>query len=169
MPPRLERLLALARVDFPLQRRQPNSRRLLVASLVSIVGSLVADALIIAVGTVIFPSTRGYPHFRFADYATLTVIGVLIACVGWPIVNAVSSTARWLFFRLAILVTLVLFLPDTYLLLVGSPLDAVVVLMTMHIAIALVTYNALVRLSPPERPNALQRLAGLGRRQLVRR
>src|ERR1700755_956308 len=58
------------------------------------------------------------------------------------------SDPRWLFFRLAILVTVVLLLPDVYILYRGQPADAVAVLMVMHLAIALVTYNLLVRLAP---------------------
>ena len=53
------------------------------------------------------------------DYAKLTVVGVIIACVAWPIVTRMSSAPRWLFFRLAILVTLVLWLPDLYILYMG--------------------------------------------------
>jgi hypothetical protein len=63
-------------------------------------------------------------------------------------VTRISSAPRWLFFRLAIVVTLVLFLPDFYILKQGQPAKAVVVLLCMHIAIAVVTYNALVRLAP---------------------
>jgi hypothetical protein len=53
-----------------------------------------------------------------------------------------------LFFRLAIAVTLVLLLPDLYIWHQGQPVQAVLVLMTMHLAIALVTYNLLVHLAP---------------------
>jgi hypothetical protein len=59
-----------------------------------------------------------------------------------------SSEPRWLFFRLAILVTLVLWLPDIYILYRGQPGDAVAVLFLMHLAIAVVTYNLLVHLAP---------------------
>jgi hypothetical protein len=76
------------------------------------------------------------------------VIGVVIACVAWPVVTRISSAPRWLFFRLAILVTLVLWLPDLYILAKGQPPKAVVILMLMHLAIAVVTYNALVRIAP---------------------
>jgi hypothetical protein len=71
-----------------------------------------------------------------------------VACLGWPIVTRISSAPRWLFFRLAMVVTLVLFLPDLYILKQGQPAKAVVVLMCMHVAIAWVTYNALVHLAP---------------------
>jgi hypothetical protein len=104
--------------------------------------------LLVVLGTKLFPSTKGYVHFQFADYAKLTIVGVTVACAGWPIVTRISSQPRWLFFRLAILVTLVLFLPDLWILMNGAPAKAVVVLLLMHVAIAVVTYNALVRIAP---------------------
>jgi hypothetical protein len=122
--------------------------RVVLATIVSLVGSLVGDAAIVAIGTRVFPSTKGYVHFQFADYGKLTVIGVLIACVAWPVVTRFSYAPRWLFLRMAIVVTLVLWLPDVYILHQGQSPDAVAVLMTMHLLIALVTYNALVRMAP---------------------
>jgi uncharacterized protein DUF6069 len=144
----LNRLLALVRADFAPRHRQPLPSRVLLATLGSIAGSLAADAILVVIGQAVFPATRGYPHFQFGDYAKLTVIGVIIACVGWPVVTRLTSEPRWLFFRLAILVTLVLWLPDLYILHGGAPVDAVAVLMLMHVAIALVTYNVLVRVAP---------------------
>ena len=59
-------------------------------------------------------------------------------------VTRIVRTPIWVFFRLAILVTLFLWLPDLYILYNGQrhP-EAVAILMLMHLAIALVTYNAL--------------------------
>ena len=147
LPPVLDRALRLVRVDFAPAHRQPPASLVLAAAVVSIVGSLGADALLVAIGERIFPSTKGYGHFQFSDYAKLTVIGVIIACVAWPIVTRISSAPRWLFFRQAILVTLVLWLPDLYILYRGAPGRAVAVLMVMHVAIALVTYNCLVHIA----------------------
>ena len=107
-----------------------------------------ADAIVVVLGKLAFPSTQDYSHFQFRDYSKLTVIGVVVACVAWPIVTRISSAPRWLFFRLAILVTLVLLVPDLYILHQGQPAKAVIVLMVMHLAVALVTYNALVHLAP---------------------
>ena len=104
--------------------------------------------MLVAIGHQVFPATKGYVHFEFGDYAKLTVIGVLIACAAWPVVTRISSAPRWLFFRLAIVVTLVLFLPDVYIWHQGQPAQAVAVLMAMHVAIALITYNLLVHLAP---------------------
>ena len=148
LTPMLEPIASLARLDFSPQHRQPPASRVLLATVTAIAGSLAADAILVAIGEAIFPGTKGYVHFRFSDYAKLTVIGVIIACAAWPIVTRVSSAPRWLFFRLAILVTLVLWLPDLYILYRGAPGDAVAVLMLMHLAIALVTYNLLVHMAP---------------------
>ena len=143
-----EDLRTLVRLDFAPRHRQPSTGRVVVAAVVALVGSLVVDAILVAVGTHVFPSTKGYVHFQFSDYAKLTTIGVIIACVAWPIVTRVSSHPRWLFFRMAIVVTLVLFVPDLWIFLHGSPAKAVSVLLLMHVAIAVVTYNALVHIAP---------------------
>jgi hypothetical protein len=143
-----DRLMSLVRLDFAPRHRQPTVLRLIVATIISLGGSLAVDAAIVAIGTALFPSTKRYGHFQFHDYARLTVIGVVIACVAWPIVTRISSSPRWLFFRLAILVTIVLWLPDLYILHQGQPAKAVAVLMCMHLAIALVTYNVLVHGAP---------------------
>jgi hypothetical protein len=87
-------------------------------------------------------------HFQFSDYSKLTVIGVLVACGAWPFVTRISSEPRWLFIRAAIAVTAVLWLPDVYILASGQPIAAVFFLMLMHLAIGVVTYNALVRIAP---------------------
>lgn len=143
----LDRALRLCRVDFAPAHRQPSAARVVAATIVSIAGSLAADAALVAIGTAVFPSTKGYVHFQFHDYAKLTVVGVVIACLAWPVVTRISSQPRWLFFRLAILVTLVLWLPDLYILAKGESPKAVAVLMLMHLAIALLTYNCLVHLA----------------------
>jgi hypothetical protein len=141
-------LLDWARLDFSPRHRPPLLRRVILATLASVIGSLVADAVLVVVGEAVFPATTGYAHFQFADYGMLTVIGVVIAGVAWRIVTRVSSAPRWLFFRLAILVTVVLWLPDLYILHQGQPADAVGVLMVMHLAIAVVTYTLLVNGAP---------------------
>jgi hypothetical protein len=147
LPAWLISLLEYFHVDFAPEHRQPMVGRVLAATAFAIAGSLAADVVVVAIGTKMFPGTNGYSHFQPADYAKLTIIGVLIACTAWPIVTRISSRPRWLFFRQAILVTLVLWLPDLYLLYRGQPASAVGVLMVMHVAIALVTYNCLVHIA----------------------
>lgn len=142
--------LRLLRVDFA-PPRPPSNGLVVLATVVAVGGSLVADALLVAAGVALFPATKGYAHFVFSDYARLTVIGVVVAGVGWPIVARVSSSPEWLFSRLAVAVSAVLLLPDLYLWHVGSPIDAVFVLVCMHVAIAVVTYTALVVLAPTRR------------------
>lgn len=144
----LKQAMSLAHLDFAPEHQQPSGARVVLATLVAIAGSLLADAIVVVIAQAVVPGTKGYVHFQFADYAKLTVIGVIIACVAWPVTTRITSMPRWMFFRMAILVTVVLWLPDLYILMLGQPGNAVAALLVMHLAIALVTYNALVHLAP---------------------
>ena len=95
-----------------------------------------------------------------------------LAWVDFDPSHRISSAPRWLFFRLAVLVTLVLWLPDLYLLDLGQPGRAVAVLMVMHLAIASVTYNCLVhiaRVRAAARPAAHARVAAVGQDRYAER
>jgi hypothetical protein len=144
----IDRVLERSRIDVEPTHRQPSTVMVAVATLFAVAGSLLADAALVAVGTAVFPSTKGYAHFVFSDYAKLTVIGVLIASIAWPFVTRITSSPRWLFVRLAVAVSAVLLLPDVWLLAKHQPPRAIAVLVTMHAAIAVVTYNVLVRVAP---------------------
>ncbi|MGH9126878.1 MAG: hypothetical protein ACRDZ8_19435 [Acidimicrobiales bacterium] len=144
----LKEAARLARLEYLPDHRQPPTARVVAAALVAVAASLVADAIVVAIGEVVFPATKGYGHFRFADYARLTVIGVIIAAVSWPIVTRLTWAPRWAYLRLAVIVSIVLWLPDVYLLDRGQPTQAVAVLMVMHVAIALAAYNVIVRMAP---------------------
>jgi hypothetical protein len=144
----LQKALDLIHLDFAPEHGQPAAGRLVLATVVSIAGSLLADALLVVIAQAAFPGTKGYDHFQFSDYGKLTVIGVIIACAAWPITTRITSRPRWMFFWMAVGVTLVLWLPDVYILVKGQNATAVGFLFVMHVAIALVTYNALVHLAP---------------------
>ena len=152
VPPWTDRAAAVLRLDWRPPHRPPAVTRTAVATMAALAGSLAADAVLVVLATRLFPSTRGYVHFRFSDYGELTVIGVLVACLSWPVTVRLSSAPRWLFLRLAVLVTLVLWLPDIWILSEGQPPKAVGVLMVMHLAVAVVTYNGLVHLAPVRPP-----------------
>ena len=125
-----------------------------LATVLSVGLCLLADALLVRAGTAVFPTTRGYVHFQFSDYSKLTVVGVVIAGAGWPVVARLTSEPRWVYLRLAIAVTAVLLLPDLYIWRLGQPGRAVALLVVMHVAIGLITYNVVVRLAavrPPVR------------------
>jgi len=81
----------LTRVDFNPSHRQPQAACVILALAVSLAGSLAADAILVVIGTTLFFSTKDY------DYAKLTIIGVVIACLAWPVVIRISSAPRWLF------------------------------------------------------------------------
>jgi Family of unknown function (DUF6069) len=144
----MDRSFDLLRIDFQPKHTQPSTVRVLLATVVALVGSLAADAILVAIAKAVVPSIKDYSHFAFSDYGKLTVIGVIIACVAWPVVARFTDAPRWLFCRLAVLVTLVLLLPDVYILNQGQPPRAVAVLMVMHLAIGLITYNLLVNVAP---------------------
>lgn len=130
-----------------------------MASLVALAGSLLADWLLVKLGVHVFPSTRGFVHFQFGDYAKLTTIGVVIACAGWPLCSAVTSQPRRLYLQAAIVITVVLFAPDAYIWHNGASGQAVFVLIWLHIAIAIITYNSLVRLAPVDASTSRARRA----------
>jgi hypothetical protein len=164
LPSAVDRVLRLFHVDFAPAGRPPSAVSVAAATAASIGGSLAADALLVTIGQAVFPSTRGYAHFQFPDYSKLTVIGVVIACLAWPAVTRISSAPRWLFLRMAVAVTLVLWLPDAYILALGAPPRAVAFLFLMHLAIALVTYNCLVHIAKT-RPLAAPSAPAPGRGQ----
>ena len=126
----------------------------------SLVLCLLADWLLAKAAVAVFPASKGYVHFQFSDYAKLTIIGVIIACTGWPVVARVTSDPRWVFFRLAILVTIVLLLPDLYIWMQGQSGHAVLFLVLMHLAIGVITYNLLVRVAPVREPASHGRADG---------
>jgi hypothetical protein len=144
----IDRVVTWSKVDFAPAHRQPLWWRVGLATVLSIGLSLAACAALVAVGEHIWPATKGFVHFHFSDYAKLTVLGVLIGCAAWPVVTRISSAPRWLFFRCAVLVTLVLWLPDVWIWHKGESAHGVAVLAVMHLAIALITYNLLVHVAP---------------------
>lgn len=70
-----------------------------------------------------------------------------MACAAGPILPRFTVAPRWLFSRLAVLVTAVLLVPDAWLLVKGQSPQAIIVLVAMHLAMALVTYNALIHVA----------------------
>jgi hypothetical protein len=126
----------------------PKPVMVLLATILALAGSLALDAVLVALGTAAFPATKGYGHFHFSDYGLLTVVGVVLACGAWMVVARLTSDPQRVLFRLAVVVTVVLLLPDVWLLVRHEPPTAVAVLMCMHLGIALITYNALIRVAP---------------------
>jgi len=135
---------ALLHLDLPLGAAQPSLVRWIVATVVALAASIAACAALAAAGIALFPSTAGYEHYQFGDYAKLTTIGVIGAAIAWPVVTLVTTRARRLYLWLAILVTIVSFAPDAWILRGGQPAPAVADLAVMHVAVGVITYLALV-------------------------
>ncbi len=136
----------------PPRGRLPTAGRVVTASVLALAASLGVDVVLVTIGRTAFPATRNYGHFHFADYGSLTILGVVLACAAWMVVTRASSDPRRVFFRVAVIVTLVLWLPDIWLLIRDQPFSAVAILMSMHLGVALVTYYALVVVAPAGEP-----------------
>jgi hypothetical protein len=110
---------------------------------------LLADIVLAAIGQAAFTVPASFDKFSFASYSLLTVAGIAGATATWGAVTRLSSRPRWLLTRLAALVSALFLIPDF--LLLGTPANPagpVLILMLMHLAIAVITYTALIRIAP---------------------
>jgi hypothetical protein len=151
IPARTRRLAALIRADLPGRRGTPHASRFVIAAVAAVLLSLLACAAVAAVTIALVPSVGGYEHLRFHDWAKLTVVGIVLASLGWPLAGALWSRARVPFLILTALVTVVSFAPDLWIWRQGQPTAGVLALLVMHVAVAVVTYPALVLIAPRRR------------------
>jgi hypothetical protein len=127
----------------------PAPRRVAAAGLAAAAVSLAADLGLTAAGRALFVVPASFGKFAFGTYAPLTVLGVAGAAIAWAMVTRLSSRPRWLLTRLAALVTALLLIPDFLLFgTAGNPGGPVVILMLMHLAIAAISYAALLTIAP---------------------
>ncbi len=138
-------------IDLPLGAAQPSALRVVIAIVAAVALSILACWALATAAIAAMPSTAGYEHFGFRDYAKLTVIGVVIAGIGWPIATMISSRARRIYLLAAIVVVILSLAPDLWILRGGQPLGAVVVLMIMHVALGVITYPVMVFGAPQPR------------------
>jgi hypothetical protein len=136
------------RLDLPRGRAQPAAWRWIIATVVAVGGSLLACFALATAAMALFPALVGYEHFQFGDYSKLTIIGVVGAAVGWPIATWFTTSARRFYLWLAIAVTVVTLAPDAWILHLGQPPIGVATLVIMHLALALITYPAMVFIAP---------------------
>ena len=127
----------------------PAHRRVVAAGLAAAALSLAADAVLVTVGRAAFTAPASFGKFGFGSYALLTVLGVAGATVAWGAVTRLSSRPAWLLTRLAALVTALFLIPDFLLFgTPGNPAGPVGILMLMHLATAVITYTALLKIAP---------------------
>jgi hypothetical protein len=139
---------AAFRLDLPRGTAQPSVWRWIVATILAVLASLAACFGLAHFASALDPAIAGYGHFQVGDYAKLTIVGVIGACVGWPVVAWFTSQGRRLYLWLAIAVTLVGLAPDAWILYQGQPAAGVATLVAMHFALAIITYPAMVFLAP---------------------
>jgi len=131
------------------QAAPPTHRCLAAASLAAAAVSLAADIVLATAGRTAFTVPASFGKFSFATYGLLTVLGVIGATVTWGALTRLSSRPKWLLTRLALLATALFLIPDFLLLgTPGNPTGPVVILMLMHLAIAAITYTALINIAP---------------------
>jgi hypothetical protein len=112
--------------------------------------SLAADVVLAAIGRAAFTVPPSFGRFAFGACALLTVLGVAGATVTWALLTRLTPRPRWLLTRLAALATALLLIPDFLLLgTPGNPAGPVAILMLMHLALAGITYLALIKTAPP--------------------
>jgi hypothetical protein len=129
-------------------RTFPSGLRVGVVTVIAALASIVVNAALVWLATAFDPSIKHFSHFRLSDYGTLTAVGVIGAGVAWYVVARTFVTPRRTFFRVAVVVMVVLWLPDLWLLAKHEPTRGVVFLVIMHVAVALITYNLLVFAAP---------------------
>lgn len=139
---------AWLRLDMPGRVAQPVLWRWIIATVTAIGLSLLACAILALITTQLFPSTIGYGHFQFSDYSKLTIIGVSVACVGWPFVTWITTNGRRLYLWLGIIATIVSLAPDLWILDLGQPPAGVATLAVMHVALGVVTYLSMILIAP---------------------
>ena len=143
----VEDAIARRRGDDTLLAPQP--RQVAFAGAVAVVGSLVAAIVLAQIGAATFSYPAEFDKFRLPGYAVLTVGGVIGATLAWLVVSRYAPEPRPLLARLAVIVTVVLLLPDFWLFTQpGNPTGPVLVLIVMHVVIAVVAYYTLVGLAP---------------------
>ena len=126
----------------------PSALRVAVITVLSALASIVVNAGLVWLAKASDPSLQHYSHFRLWDYGTLTAVGVVAAGAAWYVATRNLPTPRHTFFRVAVVVTLALWVPDTWLLIKHEPTRAVIFLVVMHATVALITYNFLIYGAP---------------------
>lgn len=146
--PLLDVAMRITRLGARPETRRPSLPFSALGTAVGVLLSVAANVLIVHLAVGLFPALAGYEHFRFSDYARFTVLGSLIACAGWPVLCLVSSAPVRVYTAIAVLGTVVLWLPDVYILLVlHEPARAVATLMVMHVAVPLVSCLSMVAIA----------------------
>jgi hypothetical protein len=142
---------SILRLDLPRGSAQPVAWKWVLATIAAVAVSLLACFGLASAAVLLFPQLSTYAHFQFGDYGKLTVLGVVAACIGWPVVAWFSSNARRLYVWLGVLAIVVSLAPDVWILHLGQPLAGVVTLAVMHFALGAVTIAEMVFLAPQKR------------------
>jgi len=126
----------------------PSGLRVVIVTSLATIASVLANAALAWLATSFDPALQHYSYFRLLDYGALTVVGVICAGVAWYFATRNLAAPRHTLFQVAVAATIVLWVPDVWLLIKHEPTRAVIFLIVMHLAVALITYNLLVFAAP---------------------
>ncbi len=129
-------------------RLGPSIARVALATTFAASASVLVNFALVHLAISFDPTLTYYAHFRLSDYGTLSVLGVLCAGAAWYLVAHNVTEPRTMFFRVAVVSMLILWIPDVWLYVKHEPTRAVTYLVVMHLAVALITYNSLVFAAP---------------------
>ncbi|HEY4266553.1 MAG TPA: hypothetical protein VGM94_00030 [Galbitalea sp.] len=139
---------AFLRLDLPRGAARPSAWRWVLGTAIAVGASLLACFGLAWIAVAVSPGLAGYGHFQFGDYSKLTIVGVIVACIGWPTITWFTTQARRLYLWLAIAATVVSLAPDAWIFHLGQPPLGVATLVVMHFALAVITYPAMVFIAP---------------------
>jgi hypothetical protein len=125
--------------------------KLLVASLVALVGSVAANQLVRAIAVALLRPDPGFMPLQVGPPIFFSVIGVLGAIGAYALIGRLSRRPVTLFRRVALATLLLSLVPDLIMLvspfIPGTTLPNVIALMLMHIVAWYITVQALTRLA----------------------
>ncbi len=130
--------------DLSLSRTGAAATR---AGAIAAVGSVLAVVVVGLVGKAL--GAPDVMQLSTPALATLTIVGVAVATLGWVLISRRHGGARLLRVLVPV-VLLVSFVPDLLLGVSGTAWGAVATLMCAHLAVFLVTIPVLARMLPPE-------------------
>jgi cytosine/uracil/thiamine/allantoin permease len=126
--------------------------KLLVAGLVALLGSVLANLLLRVIAVALLRPDPAFMQLQWGPPIFFSVIGVLGAIGAYALIGRRSQRPISLFRRVALIVLLLSFIPDVLLLFAGAAvpgvtLPNVIALMLMHVVAWYITVQALTRLA----------------------
>ncbi|MFI7123871.1 DUF6069 family protein [Amycolatopsis sp. NPDC049868] len=135
-------------VDPKTARPAPTFSRVAFGVTIAAGASVLLNAAVAALAGLSHGSTGPRIGLEPAEYAPLTVLGVLLGAACWDVVRRKARKPRARLRMLVPVAVLVSFVPDFGILAVGASLLNALALVAMHLVVAAVTVPVLARVLP---------------------